>query len=61
VPVVAPPFPAGGRTGLVHDAEPEPAELDARDLGQTGPDGRPVVVAVHPDQARGSRLDLVDE
>ena len=57
----APALPARGGAGLVDHGEPDAAQLHARDLGQPGPQRRPVVVAVHAHQPRGPRLQRVEQ
>ena len=54
-------LPAGGRAGLVHDGEAQPAEGDPGDLGQPGPQRGTVVVADDRDQPGRAPLQRVQQ
>jgi hypothetical protein len=56
--VGAPAFPALCRAGLVHHAEPQPAEFDPSHVGQSGPELGPIVVAVDAEKGEPSGHDL---
>ena len=57
----APAFPPGGGPGLVDHREPDAGQLHPGDLGQPGPQRRPVVVAVDAHQPRRPRLERVEQ
>jgi hypothetical protein len=58
---LTPPLPARGSAGFVHHRESYAGQLHPRHLGQPGPQRRPVIVAVHPDQLLGARLEPVEQ